>query len=121
MKKIFSLFFTLLLLSIFIVPQFVWAGPLSGAQNNLQKAIGPTGLSPDLTTTIGTVVKGVLALVGTIFFMLTIYAGVLWMTAQGNSEKVEKATEIVKAAIIGLAITMSAYAITAFVTGKLNP
>jgi Type IV secretion system pilin len=103
-----------------IVPAFVFAGPLSGAQSNLSKAIGPTGLSSNLTDTIATVIKGVLALVGTIFFVLTIYAGILWMTAQGNAEQVEKSTAIVKAAIIGLGITMSAYAITAFVTGKLN-
>lgn len=97
------------------------AGPLTGAQNNLNTAIGGTGLSDNLKASVGTVVKGVLALVGTIFFVLTIYAGILWMTAQGNSETVEKATSIVKASIIGLAITMSAYAITVFVTGKLNP
>ena len=42
------------------------------------------------------------------------YAGFLWMTASGNSEQVEKATGILKMAIIGLIIVMAAYSITYF-------
>ncbi len=42
------------------------------------------------------------------------------MTAAGNEEKVTKAKDIVTQAVIGLAVTLSAYAITAFVTTKLN-
>lgn len=99
------------------------AGPLGGALENLNKAVGPssgTGLSDDLAGTIGLIIKGVLSLVGTIFFVLTIYAGILWMTAQGEEEKVTKAQDILKAAIIGLIITLGAYAITVFVTGRLG-
>jgi len=79
-----------------------------------------TGLSADLGDTVATVIKAVLALVGTIFLILTIYAGILWMTAQGNEEQVTKAVGIIKASVIGLIIIMSAYAITFFVTSKLT-
>lgn len=78
-----------------------------------------TGLSGNLATTVATVIKAVLALVGTIFLVLTIYAGVLWMTAQGEETKIEKAKETIKASVIGLIVIMSAYAITAFVTSRL--
>jgi len=44
----------------------------------------------------------------------------MWMTAQGNEDKVSKAKDMITQAIIGLAITLGAYAITAFVTGKLS-
>ena len=42
------------------------------------------------------------------------------MTAAGNEERVTKATDIIKASIIGLFITMSAYAITTFVASKVG-
>jgi len=87
----------------------------------LDKVADPskTGLSSDLGTSVATVIKTILALVGTIFLILTIYAGILWMTAQGEEEKVTKAKEIIKASIIGLVVIMSAYAITFFVTSRL--
>jgi hypothetical protein len=86
----------------------------------LGTALKPTGLEANLDTQISTVIKGILALVGTIFLCLTVYAGILWMTAQGNSEKVDKAKGIVTTAVAGLFITMAAYAITAFVTAKVG-
>lgn len=105
---------------IFFGASSVSAGPLDRAQNNLTKSLEKTGLASDLPTTIGTVVKAILSLVGTIFLLLTIYAGILWMTAQGNEDQVAKSKSIVSAAVIGLVITMSAYAITAFVTSKVG-
>lgn len=98
----------------------VFAGPLSGGLTKLNTANKNTGLSNDLEGTVGTVIKAVLAMVGTIFLGLTIYAGILWMTAAGNDEQVTKATGIIKAAIIGLFITMSAYAITFFIASRVG-
>lgn len=72
-----------------------------------------------LSQSVGKVIKAVLATVGTIFFVLTIYAGFLWMTASGNEEQVEKAKNIIKAAIIGLVICLASYGITNFVVGAL--
>lgn len=100
--------------------QTLAAGPLSSGLGNLDKAAKPTQLSGDLTGTVGTLVKGVLAMVGTIFLVLTIYAGILWMTAAGNEEQVAKAKSIITATVIGLFITMSAYAITSFVGNRLS-
>jgi hypothetical protein len=42
------------------------------------------------------------------------------MTARGDEGKVEKAVDIIRASIIGLIITLSAYAITFFVTSRLG-
>lgn len=65
-----------------------------------------------LSRTIGRYIRGGLGLMGTIFFVLTIYAGYLWMTAQGNSEQVEKAQGILKTAVIGMIIVFAAFGIT---------
>lgn len=67
-----------------------------------------------LSASIGKVIKSVLALVGLIFLILTIYAGILWMTAGGNEEHITKAVNILKAATIGLIIVIAAYGITVF-------
>ena len=104
------------------MPVFVSAQGLKDAGKILGDVADPnkTGLSDNLGTTVATVIKAVLALVGTIFLVLTIYAGILWMTAQGNEEQVTKAVGIIKASVIGLIIIMSAYAITYFVTKSLG-
>lgn len=68
-----------------------------------------------LAETIGAVIRAALSLVGVIFLALMVYAGYLWMTAQGEEEKVDKAQKIIKTAIIGLIIVVSAYSITYFI------
>ncbi len=72
-----------------------------------------------LSENIGNVIKVALSLVGTIFLALTVYAGFLWMTAAGDESQIEKAQNIIRAAVIGLVIALSAYGITNFVVNKV--
>jgi len=72
-----------------------------------------------LSETIGRIIKIVLSLVGTAFLVLTVYAGILWMTAAGNEEQVTKAISIIKSSVIGLAIVMAAYGVTVFVLAAI--
>ena len=72
-----------------------------------------------LSFRIGQIIKIVLGLVGTIFFVLTIYAGFLWMTAGGQEEQVTKAKDIIKRSVMGLIIVLAAYSITFFVMDRL--
>ena len=69
--------------------------------------------------TIGYVIRMLLSFVGVIFLVLMVYAGFLWMTARGEEAQVEKAISIIRAAIIGLIITVGAYSITAFVVPRI--
>lgn len=48
-----------------------------------------------------------------------IIGGVMWMTASGNEQHVEKAKSLITNAVIGMIIVFSAYAITYFVTNTL--
>ena len=68
---------------------------------------------------VGGVVDIVLSILGIVFFILIFYSGFNWMTARGNSEKVEKSKETIEAAAIGLIIVLAAYAITNFVFDNL--
>jgi len=60
---------------------------------------------------IGKVINYALSFVGLIFFILVLYAGINWMTARGDSGKVDKAKDTLESAIIGLVIIIAAYAI----------
>ncbi len=80
---------------------------------------GSTAYGTDITgkgniaVFIGTyVIQPVLGLLGLLFLCLMIYAGVLWMTATGNEKKVQKAKDIMVAAVIGATIIVAAYAVT---------
>ncbi len=68
---------------------------------------------------IGSVIGIVLSFIGVIFLILMIYAGISWMTAAGNQEKVTKAKNLIINAIIGLIIVLSAYTISSFIGTRL--
>lgn len=75
--------------------------------------------APSLSQTVGKIIKIVLGLLGIIFLSLTVYAGVLWMTAAGAEEQVTKATGILKMAVIGLIIILASYSLSYFVLDKI--
>jgi uncharacterized membrane protein len=84
-------------------------------QTNIQ-----SGTATPLPVVIGNVIKIVLGLLGIILVVLMVYAGFLWMTAGGDSEKVDEAKAIIKNAIIGIIITFLAYAITGYVIDAIT-
>ncbi|MFH1745205.1 MAG: hypothetical protein ABH881_03505 [bacterium] len=79
------------------------------------------GFSFDATVmdVVYVVVQAFLALLGTIFLALIIYAGFLWMTAGGNEDQLKKAKGIIQKAVIGFLIIACSYAITSFVFKQL--
>lgn len=66
------------------------------------------------------IMEAVLSLIGVILIVLILYAGILWMTARGNDEQVERARKYIANAIIGLIIVLMAYTITIFVVQQLT-
>lgn len=99
----------------------------NAAMNGLNTTAGPTGAGlqtdtaqTDISVIIGKIVGAGLAFIGVVFMILIIYGGILWMTARGNEQQVEKAKELIYAAVIGLVIVLSAYAITYYVGGVLG-
>ena len=71
----------------------------------------------DLPAIIGKIVGAGLALLGVIFFVILVYAGISWMMAMGKEEKINEAKDMIVAAILGLIVVLAAYAITAMVGG----
>ena len=98
---------------------FVHAAPNLTDNLTLVNAEADLG-SSDLTDTIGKLISALLSVLGVIFLLLIIWAGFTWMTAQGDSKKVDKAKDILITAVVGLIILLSAYAISTFVITQLG-
>ena len=113
--------FTIAVSLFFIAPHAVFALNLGGTlTEDARLAAGFADTTEtSLSENVGKIIKSALSLVGTIFLALTVYAGFLWMTAQGEESKIEKAQDIIKSCVIGLLITLSAYGITNFVVARL--
>lgn len=106
-------------LALFVF-SFGLAVPVLAVTDNLNAVGSASGLgNTDLLTIIGNIINIFLGLLGVIFLLLTIYAGYLWMTSQGDEEVVTKAKNIIKSATIGLAICLAAFAITTFIINML--
>lgn len=113
----------LLLLPLLAVLTFPFAARAATvAENTGLYTTGSTALGPALTansanTNIAAfigyyIIQPILGIVGLIFFLMMLYAGVLWMTAGGNSEQVKKAKQIFINSIVGVVIITAAYALT---------
>ena len=95
--------------------------------HNLQGAgdgAGYTTGTPAETQTaqmISAVITTVLSFLGVIFLILMIYGGFLRMTAAGNDDQIKKSNELMKSAVIGLIIVVSAYAISMLIMSKVSP
>lgn len=85
----------------------------------LEESAGSVGLESDLTNSAANIVSTILAVTGTIFLVLTVVAGIMWMTASGNEEKISKAKKMIIGAAIGLGVCLSAYTITYFVASRM--
>lgn len=105
-----------------MTPVVAFSQGIKDAGNALQEAANPAGVTGqgDIGTIVGTIINGALTMIGTIFLILMIYAGFMWMTARGKEEQITKAKQIIVGTIIGLVIVVSAYAITFFVTSQFK-
>jgi hypothetical protein len=114
MKKIIKKFYALVGLFGFLsLPAAALAddSPLTALKQVTQNSYSQSTNQLTLAATLGTIVQVVLSLLGIVFIILIIYAGIIWMTAEGDEAKVEKAQKILRNSIIGLLITLSSWAI----------
>ena len=86
------------------------AAPDLVAQTGLANTGGQVGYGESDPTSIAATAIGIIfELAGTIFLVLCIYAGFLWMTAQGADEQIKKARAILKNSIVGLVLMSGSY------------
>lgn len=59
-------------------------------------------------------------IVGGLFLIMFVYGGLVWVTSQGNSEKLKKGLDIFVAAVLGLVIVFSAYMLVSYLADALG-
>lgn len=73
----------------------------------------------DIRDTIAAIIKTVMGLLGIVAVVIVLIGGFYWMTAGGDEGRVETGKKWIFSGIIGLAIILSAYALTSFVFDSL--
>lgn len=127
-KNIISVLMMFFLFGLFILSsQTIFAVDNYGIQETKDQApnLSDSGLTTSgpaktvVTGKVGAMVGFFLAFTGVSFMILIIVAGTIWMNAGGNEQAVTKAKDTIIAAVIGLVITLAAYAITKLLGGFL--
>ncbi|MFZ5364642.1 MAG: hypothetical protein ACOZBH_00345 [Patescibacteria group bacterium] len=112
-----------LIISLLAVIISAVTAPLIGqaVSTGLDETAGRAGLkSQEPTVIIGTVIYFFLSALGVVLLIILVYAGFLWMTAGGDEDQVRKAKARIINGMIGLAITLMAYAITSYVVQQIS-
>ncbi len=125
-KIIYSGILVAVFFVFFMNVSFSQATPnLNDWRSILEEGGGPDGagyrtdvISPE--PMIAIVIKLALSFLGVIFLILMVYGGYLWMTARGKEDQVNKARDLIIAAVIGLIIVIASYAISNFVVDALT-
>ena len=79
------------------------------------KATSGLGNAKDPRIVAAQLVQIFLGLMGTIFLILIAISAFWYITARGQSDKIEKATATIRGAVIGFILVLMAYSITYFV------
>lgn len=101
----------------YVIPVSAAVPNVGAAQNTLDQFTNRTGAPTKSLleqTAIG--IQTVLAVSGMIFFILALYGGITWMTAQGDEDRVRRGRNAIVAATIGLVVVLGAYGIASFIT-----
>jgi|SRR3989338_157839 len=80
--------------------------------------INPLG-SSDVRVIIGYLIQAALGISGTIALIFFVWGGFLWLTSQGNTEKIKQGRNTLVWATIGLAVIFSAYTIVNTVIDRI--
>lgn len=132
-KKIFVFFicgFVLLNLFVFFSAPIFAAddetAPESMLRDGIDRSANISGLKPaggeeiTLPVLIGNFLKGGMVLLGLVFLILILYAGITWMIAGGEEKNITKAQRTMINASIGLIVTLLAYQITSYVINNIK-
>ena len=120
------IFLTLICTNILLFPLNTISADCSGSSSDGTKTLcDPLGNQSDplgnqnntnnIQTLIGTIIKAVLGVVGSLALVMFIYGGLLWMTAAGNTERVEKGKKTIVWAVLGLVVIFTSYALVKFI------
>lgn len=96
------------------------AGAFGLDKTAVQAGYETEGTSASIEGRIQVAISAFLGLMALVFFGLTLYGGIIWLTARGKEESITKAKGILEAAIIGLIVVVFSYAIATFVLRRVT-
>ncbi len=73
-----------------------------------------------LMSTVGNVLNVIYGMIGIVAVVMIVVGGFKYMTSQGDPGKIQSAKNTIMYSVIGLVITLSAFAITNFILGALK-
>ncbi len=91
----------------------------TGLQQTAQSA-GYGTASGSITYVVGQAIRIGLGVIGLVFLFFVIQGGILWMTAQGDPEKVKKAQRLIMNSVFALLVIVGAYAISSYTIQALT-
>ena len=117
--------------ALLLVPAIAGAQPEKGQGAGGAGSISATDLglyygeasglgTQSLQATITSIIRVALSLLGIVALVIVLMGGFKWMTAGGSEDKVKEAKRLIFQGIIGMAIVLSAFAITTFVVESLT-
>ncbi|MDD3301514.1 MAG: pilin, partial [Patescibacteria group bacterium] len=120
MKKRLKLLASFLITISFLIPvSFVSAGtPIEAGLDKVDENIILSNTNPIVMAV--RIINIFLMFLGIIAVSLVIYGGFVWMTSNGNEDKIKTAKKILKNALIGLIIILSSWGIAAFILRQLT-
>lgn len=117
-RKIIYFLSTFILVVIGLgVASFVFAQGIDLGIDEVDAAMSLSSTDPRII--IAKIINIALLFLGVIAVGLIIYAGFIWMTSGGSEDKIDQAKKILRNAVIGLIIVLSAWGIATFVLTKL--
>lgn len=122
MKKFVGFAATAALAAATVLPTatFAQSGDLTGDDLGLGAIEGSVKLGGgDVRQTAARIINVALGFLGIIAVVIVLIGGFKYMVSGGNEEKTSEAKNMIVAGIIGLAIILSAWAITTFVISSL--
>ena len=90
------------------------------ANEDLSNCTGIGQNGDSLLTTVKKIISIVIGVVGFVAVAMTIYGGVQYTTSAGDPGKVKKAKDTIMYGIVGLVVSILAFAIVNFVLSSLN-
>jgi len=120
MKKIFWIIFGWLcfaIISISLLPKTALGVQFDPGGNIAKATKLPTKSPVSITVNF---IKWALGFLGLVAVIFIIYGGFTWMTAAGNEERVKKAKEVIKAAVIGLVVVLASWMLIFFVFERVG-
>ena len=90
------------------------------ATTQLAQVASESGIpTTSVAVIIARVIRVFIGTLGIVFTVIVLYSGFIYMTAQGDPDKVKKAVAMIKNGIIGLILCLSSYTIATYILNRI--